>query len=100
MTESINQEKIAAGLTWAESELRALAVERGVKVHTLTWTDSPQNKVWIITVESGAGEHTMALSYAALEQCAFDEGGKFAMRERLRGLVGDLARIERRGFLR
>jgi hypothetical protein len=99
-TENISQEKIQEGKTWAELELKALAIERGVRFDSLAWTDSPPSKVWIVTIESGAGEHTMALPYTALEQCATDESARYQTRERLRGLVGDLARIERRGHLR
>lgn len=98
-TENIN-EKIQEGKRWAELELKALAIERGVSFHSLTWTDSEASKVWIVTIESGAGEHTMALPYTSLEQCATDENARYHLRERLRGLVGDLARIERRGHLR
>lgn len=95
-----NQEKIQEGKLWAELELKALAIDRGVRFHSLTWTDSEPSQVWIVTIESGAGEHTMALPYTSLEQCANDENARYNVRERLRGLVGDLARIERRGHLR
>ena len=100
MTEHFNQTQIDEGKAWAEAELHALAIDRGVKFHEVVWTDSAQAQVWIIEIKSGAGEHTLSLPYATLEQCADGEAARFALRERLRGLVGDLARIERRGHLR
>jgi len=100
MMEQSNQSQMEEGKAWAESELRALAIERGVKFHELTWTDSPQAKVWIVEIKSGAGEHTLSFAYDTLEKVARDEHTQFQLRERLRGLVGDLARIERRGHLR
>lgn len=95
-----NQEQMDEGKTWAEAELHTLAIDRSVKFHEIVWTDSPQAQVWILEIKSGAGEHTLSLPYATLERCANDENTQFALRERLRGLVGDLARIERRGHLR
>lgn len=97
---NIDQENIAAGRVWAEAEMRNLAIERSVKINAVTWTESIDAKVWIATIESSAGEHTIALSYSSLEQAAISESDRLALRERLRGLIGDLARIERRGFLR
>jgi hypothetical protein len=64
------------------------------------WHESPQAKVWIVEIQSGAGEHTISLPFDVLEKCATDERTQFTLRERLRGLVGDLLRIERRGHLR
>jgi len=98
--ENFNQAQIDEGRVWAETELRALAIERGVKLDHVVWTDSPQAKAWIVELTSAAGEHTISLSYEVLEKCAADEHARFTLRERLRGLVGDLARIERRGHLR
>src|SRR5438270_1952088 len=95
-----NQERVEEGKVWVEAELNALAIDRGVKFHELVWTESPPAQVWIVEIKSSAGEHTLTLPYATLERCASDENVQFTLRERLRGLVGDLARIERRGHLR
>jgi hypothetical protein len=95
-----NQALIEEGKDWADAELHALALERGVKFHHLTWSESLPAQVWIIEIKSGAGEHTLSLTYDTLEKCAREEAARAALRERLRGLVGDLARIERRGHLR
>ncbi len=95
-----NQEQIEEGKTWVAAELHTLAIDRGVKFHDIVWTQSQPAQVWIVEIKSGAGEHTLSLPYATLEQCANNENAQFALRERLRGLVGDLARIERRGHLR
>src|SRR5437667_10390227 len=95
-----SQEKIEEGKVWTESELNALAIERGVRLKEVIWADSPQAKVWIVEIKSGAGEHTISLPYETLGKCSYDEHTRFMLRERLRGLVGDLARIERRGHLR
>jgi hypothetical protein len=100
MTDSFEPEKVIAGRDWAEAELRAQAIERGVKLHALHWTDTVDAKVWIATLDSPAGEHTMALSYQSLASCVDSENERARLRERLRHLIGDLARIERRGFLR
>jgi hypothetical protein len=100
MTNQFNQALIEEGKVWAEAELHAMAVDRGVKFHEVVWTESPQAQVWIVEIKSGAGEHTLSLPYTTLEQCANDENAQTALRGRLRGLVGDLARIERRGHLR
>ena len=98
--DQINQDPVEEGKFWAESELHALAIDRDVKLKEITWTDSPQAKVWIVEIRSGAGEHTISIPYETLENCAQDTNVQFKLRERLRGLVGDLARIERRGHLR
>jgi hypothetical protein len=95
-----SNDKIQEGKQWVELELKTLAIERGVRFNSLTWADSTPSQVWIVTIESGAGEHTMALPYSSLERCAAEESARYSLRERLRGLVGDLARIERRGHLR
>jgi hypothetical protein len=95
-----NQEQIEEGKVWAEAVLHDLATDRGVNFQEVAWTQSPQAQVWIIEIKSGAGEHTLSLPYATLEQCANDEYAQTTLRDRLRGLVGDLARIERRGHLR
>lgn len=95
-----NQERVEEGKVWVEHELHALAIDRSVEFHEVVWTESPPSQVWIVEIKSGAGEHTLSLPYAALEQCTSDENAQFTLRERLRGLVGDLARIERRGHLR
>ncbi len=100
MTEKIDQEKITAGRTWAENEMRNLAIERTVKINSIHWNESPPDKVWIATVDSAAGEHTIALSYTSLALCADEGKERLSLREKLRGLIGDLARIERRGYLR
>jgi hypothetical protein len=100
MTENFDPEKIMAGRDWAEAEMRTQAIERGVKLHSLNWTEIVDSKVWIATLNSPAGEHTMALSYAALAKCVDSESERLMLRERLRHLIGDLARIERRGSLR
>ena len=80
--------------------MRTQAIERGVKLHSLNWTEIVASKVWIATLDSPAGEHTLALSYASLEKCVDSESERTLLRERLRHLIGDLARIERRGSLR
>lgn len=100
MTETFDPEKILAGREWAEAEMRTQAIERGVKLHALTWTDITDSKVWLATLNSPAGEHTMALAYTSLQKCVDSESERTSLRERLRHLIGDLARIERRGFLR
>ncbi|MFN7929803.1 MAG: hypothetical protein U0Y68_18030 [Blastocatellia bacterium] len=100
MTDSLEQEKILAGKDWAEAEMRALAIERTVKLHSIHWTESQDAKVWIAAIDSAAGEHTIAIPYASLVQCADSDAGRIQLRERIRHLIGDLARIERRGFLR
>ncbi|MBS1812925.1 MAG: hypothetical protein JST84_32465 [Acidobacteria bacterium] len=100
MTDSFDQEKIIAGKEWAEAELRALAIERTVKLNSVQWTESAESRVWIATINSAAGEHTIAIPYSSLSQCVDSENGRMMLRERLRHLIGDLARIERRGFLR
>jgi hypothetical protein len=100
MTETFDPEKIMAGRDWAEAEMRTQAIERGVKLHSLSWTEIVDSKVWIATLNSPAGEHTMALSYGALAKCVDSESERTMLRERLRHLIGDLARIERRGSLR
>ncbi|HEX4948373.1 MAG TPA: hypothetical protein VFZ34_16990 [Blastocatellia bacterium] len=100
MTDTFDPEKIMAGREWAEAEMRTQAIERAVKLHSLSWTESAEAKVWIATLHSPAGEHTIALSYAALTKCVDSESERTMLRERLRHLIGDLARIERRGFLR
>lgn len=100
MTDSFDQEKILAGRDWAEAEMRTLAIERVVKLNSIHWTESVEAKVWIATIDSAAGEHTIALPSSSLAQCVDSENTRLQVRERLRNLVGDLARIERRGFLR
>lgn len=100
MTESFDQEKILAGKEWAEAEMRTMAIERTVKLHSIHWTDSPESQVWIAAIDSAAGEHTIAIPYSSLIQCVDSENGRVLLRERIRHLIGDLARIERRGFLR
>ncbi len=100
MTDKPSQEKIAAGKTWAEREMRTYAIERDVSLSGILWTDSPQANAFIVEITSGAGEHTISVPYETLENCAHDQHTQFQLRERLRGLVGDLARIERRGHLR
>ena len=99
-TASIN-EKVEKGRQWADAELRNIAIERTVKINSVTWNESAENSVWIAEVDSAAGEHhTIALSYASLSACVDSDAGRAAMHEKLRGLVADLARIERRGYLR
>ena len=99
-TASIN-EKVEQGRQWADAELRNIAIEKSVKINSIHWNDSAENSVWIAEVDSAAGEHhTIALSYSSLAACVDSEAGRAAMHEKLRGLVGDLARIERRGYLR
>ncbi len=99
-TASIN-EKIEQGRQWADAELRNIAIERTVKINSINWNESAENSVWIAEVDSAAGEHhTIALSYAALAACVDSDAGRAVLLEKLRGLVGDLARIERRGYLR
>lgn len=98
--DQLNQERIEEGKTWAESELNALAIDRSVRLREIVWSDSPQARVWIVEIKSGAGEHTISIPYETLERCSQDSHVQFTLRERLRGLVGDLARIERRGHLR
>ena len=100
MTDSLEQEKIIAGKEWAEAEMRTLAIERTVKLNSVHWVESTDSKVWIATINSAAGEHTIAIPYSSLIQCAGSENGRMLLRERIRHLIGDLARIERRGFLR
>ena len=100
MTETFDPEKIMAGREWAEAEMRTQAIERGVKLHSLSWAEVVDSKAWIATLDSPAGEHTVALSYAALAKCVDSEGERLMLRERLHHLIGDLARIERRGSLR
>lgn len=100
MTDSFDQEKILAGKEWAEAEMRTLAIERSVKLNSIHWTESAESKVWIAAIDSAAGEHTIAIPYSSLVQCVDSENGRLMLRERLRHLIGDLARIERRGFLR
>ncbi len=100
MTETLDPEKIMAGRDWAEAEMRTQAIERGVKLHSFNWVEIVDSKVWIATLHSPAGEHTIALSYAALAKCVDSEGERILLRERLHHLIGDLARIERRGSLR
>ncbi len=100
MTETFDPNKIMAGRDWAEAEMRTQAIERGVKLHSLNWAEIIDSKVWIATLHSPAGEHTIALSYPALAQCVDSEGERTMLRERLHHLIGDLARIERRGSLR
>jgi hypothetical protein len=100
MTETFDPEKILAGKEWAEAEMRTQAIERAVKIHTLTWTEIVTSNVWIATINSPAGEHTIALPYGALAKCVDSESERTMLRERLRHLIGDLARIERRGSLR
>ena len=100
MSETFDQEKIMAGREWAEAEMRTQAIERAVKLHLLNWTEIVDSMVWIATLHSPAGEHTIALSYAALAKCVDSEGERIILRERLHHLIGDLARIERRGSLR
>lgn len=100
MSETFDTAKILAGREWAEAELRTHAIERGVKLHSLHWTEITDSKVWLATLNSPAGEHTIALAYANLEKCVESESERTALRSRLQHLIGDLARIERRGFLR
>jgi hypothetical protein len=95
-----DQDKILAGREWTEAEMRSLAIERAVKLNAIHWTDSAEAKVWIAAINSAAGEHTMAFAYSSLTQCVDSENARLQLRERLRNLIGDLARIERRGFLR
>jgi hypothetical protein len=49
-----SNDKIQEGKQWVELELKALAIERGVRFDSLTWTDSAPSQVWIVTIESGA----------------------------------------------
>jgi hypothetical protein len=100
MTDKFSQEKIAAGKTWAEREMQAYSIERDVSLTSIVWTDSSQAQAFIVEITSGAGEHTISVPYETLENCAHDQSTQFQLRERLRSLVGDLARIERRGQLR
>ncbi|SRR5581483_3964290 len=100
MIEKVSQEIIEEGKAWAEREMRAYAIERDVRLSSIVWTDSPQAKAFIVEITSGAGEHTISIPYETLENCSDDQHTQFQLRERLRGLVGDLARIERRGHLR
>jgi hypothetical protein len=101
MSTSPINEKIETGRVWADAELRNIAIERSVKINSIKWNESAENSVWIAEVDSAAGEHhTIALSYSSLAACVDSDTGRAAMNEKLRGLVGDLARIERRGYLR
>ncbi len=100
MSETFDTAKIMTGREWAEAELRTQAIERGVKLHSLTWTEILASNVWLATLDSPAGEHTIALAYASLAKCVDSESERTALRARLHHLIGDLARIERRGFLR
>ena len=100
MSETFDTAKIMAGREWAEAELRTHAIERGVKLHSLQWTEITDSNVWLATLNSPAGEHTIALAYESLAKCVDSESERTALRARLQHLIGDLARIERRGFLR
>lgn len=96
-TMSVN---IDPGQTWTTRELHSLATQRNVRLDQITWTDSPQAKAFIVEITSSAGEHTISIPHETLLCCATDESVQLNLRERLSGLIGDLARIERRGSLR
>ncbi len=100
MTDKVVQYNIEEGQKWSELEMRTYAIERDVSLSRITWTDSPPSRAFIVEVASGAGEHTISIPYETLEKCATDAQTQYKLRERLRGLIGDLARIEKRGHLR
>lgn len=94
------EDKINAGRDWVEIEIKALAIERGVRINQLHWSESADATAWIASIHSAAGDHTIAFSTKSLELASDNEDERLQVRTRIRGLVGDLARIERRGFLR
>ncbi|MFN7946743.1 MAG: hypothetical protein U0Z53_15435 [Blastocatellia bacterium] len=100
MADKVVPNNIEEGRKWSELEMRTYAIERDVSLSGITWTDSPPSRTFIVEVTSGAGEHTISISYDTLEKCATDAQTQYQLRERLRGLIGDLARIEKRGHLR
>lgn len=87
------------GRKWVELEMHTYAIERDVSLTGISWTET-QSSSFIVELKSKAGEHTISIPYDQLERCASDTHVQFQLRDRLRGLIGDLARIEKRGHLR
>jgi hypothetical protein len=100
MFDNVTQHNIDEGRKWCELEMQAYAIERDVRLRSVIWTDSPQSQAFILEITSGAGEHTLSLPWETLQKCASGAHTQMLLRERLRGLIGDLARIEKRGHLR